>query len=163
MNPTSSIQRNSSTTIAVGGASVATASQSAVRSHSRDTPFGDTTISADLSVYRDEINQIMATSTTTVAAPIPGDVNGDGVVNVQDIAAIASHWMQTAVNGVDPVGDVNQDGIVNSQDLAFMASLTHDANSMSMAGVPEPASYALALSALLGLFGLRRCVGRRVS
>ncbi len=46
--------------------------------------FGDTTSSADLSVYRTEIYQTMA---------IPGDVNFDGVVNSQDLALIESNWL----------------------------------------------------------------------
>lgn len=50
-------------------------------------------------------------------AIVPGDVNGDGIVNGQDIALIASNWS----NGWGP-GDGNQDGIVNGQDIALVAS-----------------------------------------
>ena len=49
---------------------------------------------------------------------LPGDTNQDGIVNGQDIANIASHWLQT--NGL--TGDINGDGIVNGQDVAAIAS-----------------------------------------
>jgi Dockerin type I domain len=49
---------------------------------------------------------------------LPGDVNQSGIVNAQDIAAIASHWLQ-ANQFAD---DTNGDGIVNAQDLAAIAS-----------------------------------------
>ncbi|HVU89306.1 MAG TPA: dockerin type I domain-containing protein [Pirellulales bacterium] len=48
---------------------------------------------------------------------LPGDANGDGIVNSQDLAAVTVGWLTSGV-----VGDVNADGIVNSQDLALIAS-----------------------------------------
>ncbi len=48
---------------------------------------------------------------------LPGDVNQDGIVNSQDLAAVASSWLTAGV-----AGDVNADGIVNSQDLATISS-----------------------------------------
>ena len=42
----------------------------------------------------------------------PGDANGDGIVNGQDIAVIASEWLQT---GTNLLGDFLNNGIVNAQ------------------------------------------------
>ena len=48
---------------------------------------------------------------------LPGDANGDGIVNGQDLALVASNWLTAG-----PAGDVNADGIVNGQDLALLSS-----------------------------------------
>ena len=48
---------------------------------------------------------------------IPGDVNSDGVVNVQDLVLIASNFGQIGVN----TADANGDGVVNIQDLVLVA------------------------------------------
>jgi len=54
--------------------------------------------------------------------PNPGDLNGDGAVNAQDLAILLSHWGDCP----DPEGacpaDLNQDGVVNAQDLAILLS-----------------------------------------
>jgi hypothetical protein len=112
--------------------------------------FGNSTYSADLSAYRTEISQIMSP---------PGDVNGDGVVNLQDLAIVASNWLKTTKGGVAPVGDVNHDGIVNGQDLAIISSalsLSQQGAGMSVAAVPEPSSWVLAVAGLASLYLLRR-------
>ena len=46
-----------------------------------------------------------------------GDVNGDGIVNIQDLVLTASSLGQTGQNRAD----VNSDGIVNIQDLVLVA------------------------------------------
>jgi hypothetical protein len=114
--------------------------------------FGNSTYSADLSAYRTEISQIMSP---------PGDVNGDGVVNLQDLAIVASNWLKTTKGGVAPAGDVNHDGIVNGQDLAIISSavsLSLQGAGMSVAAVPEPDGWLLALA---GLAALCFCAVRR--
>jgi hypothetical protein len=45
------------------------------------------------------------------------DMNGDGVVNSQDLAVLLSAWGSSG-----GPADMNQDGIVNSADLAIMLS-----------------------------------------
>ena len=54
-----------------------------------------------------------------VLVPLSGDATGDGIVNGQDIALIASHWLST---GTNIPGDTNHDGIVNGQDVSQIAS-----------------------------------------
>ncbi|HEY4311300.1 MAG TPA: dockerin type I domain-containing protein [Pirellulales bacterium] len=84
--------------------------------------------------------------------PLYGDANGDGIVNTQDLATIASQWSH---NGYFLQGDLNNDGIVNAQDLALASSnwlgtsLGHGdlANANTMAPVPEPATVLLSLVA----------------
>lgn len=51
----------------------------------------------------------------TCATPCPADLNGDGDVGAQDLAALLGSWDA-------PQGDLNGDGTTNAQDLAAMLS-----------------------------------------
>ena len=53
----------------------------------------------------------------TLLVQEPMDVNGDGVVNIQDLVLVAIHFGQTGQNRAD----VNGDGIVNISDLTLVA------------------------------------------
>ena len=46
-----------------------------------------------------------------------GDLNADGVVNIQDLVLVASQFGQTGQHAAD----INEDGVVNIQDLVLMA------------------------------------------
>jgi len=48
----------------------------------------------------------------------PGDLNGDGRVNMQDASILMSYWGSTN----RPAADLNQDGIVNLVDVSIMLS-----------------------------------------
>ena len=48
---------------------------------------------------------------------VTGDVNGDSVVNIQDLVLVAGQFGQTGQNDAD----VNGDGVVNIQDLVLVA------------------------------------------
>src|SRR5438477_11939249 len=80
-----------------------------------------------------------------------GDANLDGVVDVTDLGALATHWQLT---GQWSDGDFNGDGRVDVADLGMLAtnwqggSLSLGAN---LANVPEPASLLGLLSASLFL------------
>ena len=54
---------------------------------------------------------------TAPVARLAADVNGDGVVNIQDLVIVSSHLGQDGQNGAD----VNGDGAVNIQDLVLVA------------------------------------------
>lgn len=105
--------------------------------------FGDTSILADISFYRSQILALV---------PLAGDLNGDGIVNTQDLAVVSSEWLQT---GAGLSGDANGDGIVNSQDLAIVsANWTSPTSNIPLSlgvqgstgpQVPEPASALLAI------------------
>jgi MBG domain (YGX type)/Dockerin type I domain/Bacterial Ig-like domain (group 3) len=54
--------------------------------------------------------------------PLPGDVNGDGVVNCTDIAIVkAAFGTKVGQPGYNLNADVNHDGVVNVLDLSFVA------------------------------------------
>ena len=57
------------------------------------------------------------TAIATEAARLAGDVNGDGIVNVQDLVLVSSNFGQTGQNSAD----VNSDGVVNISDLVLVA------------------------------------------
>jgi len=106
----------------------------------------------------------------------PGDANGDGSVDVFDLAALASNYRKTT--GVAwPDGDFNLDGAVNIFDLATLAShyrsfqapegaqydlfdayTTVDRNLPLTNHTPEPLTL---LGVTAGLIGLGRYVRRR--
>ncbi|HEY4310966.1 MAG TPA: dockerin type I domain-containing protein [Pirellulales bacterium] len=99
----------------------------------------------------------------TSLASLTGDVNGDGIVNGQDLALVSSNWLH-AGSGV--TGDVNHDGIVNGQDLALVSSnWLHTSGAgapVTTSGVPEPGSFAL-LALGLASAAVRRRTTRRGS
>ena len=57
------------------------------------------------------------TAIATGAARLAADVNGDGMVNIQDLVLVSSNFGQTGENHAD----VNGDGAVNIQDLVLVA------------------------------------------
>ena len=57
-------------------------------------------------------------SSTTEPARLKADVNGDGTVNIQDLALVASNLGKSGQNAAD----VNGDGIINIQDLVLVAA-----------------------------------------
>ena len=61
------------------------------------------------------------------------DVNGDGVVNIQDLVLVASRFGQTGENAAD----VNGDGVVNIQDLVLVAGAFGDAAAAPAAHNPS--------------------------
>jgi hypothetical protein len=84
------------------------------------------------------------------------DVNQDGIVNGQDLAVVASDWLQI---GIAPPGDANLDGIVNGQDIALIASnwlRTVGGGTGGAAAVPEPSTFILAALGGLALVARRR-------
>ena len=48
------------------------------------------------------------------------DVNNDGMVDVDDLVWVASHFGTAAVQGADPNPDVNNDSFVNREDLLLV-------------------------------------------
>ena len=61
---------------------------------------------------------VLFTAVVTEEVPqLVADVNGDGVVNVQDLVLVAGQFGKTGEHGAD----VNGDGVVNIQDLVLVA------------------------------------------
>ncbi len=71
---------------------------------------------------------------------IPEDLNLDGVVTVEDLITVASHFGRSVTEGVYPNSDVNGDGVVNRQDVLQIITLLEVA-----AGAPTAKSQTLGM------------------
>ena len=93
---------------------------------------------------------------TTGPTVVPGDVDGNGVVNTLDFNVIRDHLFNAATSRAD--GDLNSDGTVNFTDFRLWKSVASAEVLAEIGawGVPEPASCGLALFAGLGLAAVRR-------
>ena len=87
-----------------------------------------------------------------LAPEIPGDANGDGLVNDTDGAALAANWQQSNKAWAD--GDFNADGWVDDADASIMAANWGYGASEATA-VPEPSGIVLWLC-VAALAALRR-------
>ena len=65
---------------------------------------------------------VIFTVIVTEATRLATDVNGDGIVNIQDLVLVSSNLGQTGENA----SDVNGDGVVNIQDLVRVAGALGD-------------------------------------
>lgn len=96
-----------------------------------------------------------------VAPTISGDFTLDGVVNLEDLARLATNFGMID-GGMWALGDATGDGVVDLGDLAKLA--TNFGQSVSGAeavlggavSIPEPGSLGMVLMGMLGLGGVRR-------
>ena len=86
------------------------------------------------------------------AAASPGDANGDGKVDINDLTIVLSHFGQTGMTWSQ--GEFTGDGTVDINDLTIVLSNFGKSSRSSagdMAGVPEPGTLALLAAGLVGL------------
>ena len=99
-------------------------------------------------------------------APITGDANEDGIVNILDLSALSDNWQSTGVGFAG--GDFNGDGIVNIVDLSDLSdnwgygeasspiTLGAGAGQARALGViPEPGTLALLVGPVVVMLGRR--------
>jgi probable HAF family extracellular repeat protein len=92
---------------------------------------------------------------------IPGDANGDGTVDINDLTIVLAHYNQTGQTWAD--GEFTGDGTVDINDLTIVLAHYGDTVASSAAGnpsaVPEPAGVVLLLCG--GLAALAAALRRR--
>jgi hypothetical protein len=118
------------------------------------TLASDTTLTTP-NGFRAPINGIQIINST------PGDVTGEGTVDINDFNVIRDHLFDTVSPHTD--GDLNYDGIVDFFDFRYWKNNAPPAVAASVSlsdlTVPEPASaLVLAIGAALGAFAMRRDV-----
>lgn len=87
---------------------------------------------------------------------VPGDANGDDLVDRRDLAILSRH-LGVSTGGPFHHGDFNRDGRINLVDLAILQN--HLPTPTSPASVPEPGTSALAVlaaAALISRLALRK-------
>jgi subtilisin family serine protease len=86
-------------------------------------PCGNYTIKAETSVLPDESNTVNNTYIDgSVKVKMPGDINGDGAVNVVDLSIVALAYGSFAEEpDYNPDADLNDDDIVDMKDLFVVA------------------------------------------
>ena len=96
---------------------------------------------------------------------VPGDANGDGIVDAADLAVLLANW---STGDTHEEGDFNGDHTVDAEDLAILVG-NHESHehehtpgpsTVTAAGqaspVPEPTTFTLAAIGLLSLGMIRR-------
>ncbi|TVY00320.1 beta strand repeat-containing protein [Paenibacillus cremeus] len=83
-------------------------------------------LSAQLADAQGVVTEAVAASASVDVNPIPGDVNGNGAVNIGDLGVVAAAYGLTSSSSdwdSHKQADVNKDGKVDVIDLAFVANL----------------------------------------
>ena len=72
-------------------------------------------VSGNFTTFNGETANRLVTADGCESGGIPGDLNGDGVVNGTDLGILLAAWGTN-----DPIADINGDGDVNGADLAIL-------------------------------------------
>ena len=78
---------------------------------------------------------------------IPGDANGDGMVDVGDLGILAGNY-GTLTDATWEMGDFTGDGAVDVGDLGILAG-NYGTSAVSVASVPEPVTLGLLIPGCL--------------
>ena len=89
---------------------------------------------------------------------LTGDLNADGVINIQDLVLVASQFGQTGQN----TGDINEDGVVNIQDLVLVAG-AFNATASAPAAHPQVLETLTAGEIQRWLHGAKQLEGKDVT
>ena len=104
----------------------------------------------------DTSNLLIDGTLAVLAAQLPGDLNADGFVGIDDLNLVLANWNQNVPPG-DPLADPSGDGFVGIDDLNTVLGNwnagTPPSLNDSATSVPEPACVWLAA---IGLIELRR-------
>lgn len=90
-----------------------------------------------------------------IHSPVPGDLNGDHVVNDQDLAIVLGNFGSGVSPGDLLAGDATADGLVNMADLNFLLRNWPAGSPPPSLAVPEPGTFTL-VAGMLGLLLPRR-------
>jgi hypothetical protein len=86
---------------------------------------------------------------------IPGDINGDGFVGVDDINFVLSNWNQNVTPGDETLGELTGDGFVGVDDLNVILNNWNEGGpppgGVNAPVVPEPATFFLMAGSALAL------------
>ncbi len=92
---------------------------------------------------------------------IPGDADGDGMVDATDAQILADYWGEA--DATWEMGDFDGNGVIGPGDAAVLAAnWGHGTSEAHPTGVPEPATFVLLCSALV-VFAAQRPERARVS
>lgn len=115
--------------------------------HASDTPY-DSASDRQMWITGDTPDVVV-----TLGPLLPGDINGDGVVDLLDLDLLGRGFGRTGANRCD--GDLNGDNSVDLLDLDILGS-NFGQSSGGSRSVPEPTAWLVAMGAI-GLLTLCRC------
>jgi parallel beta-helix repeat protein len=85
---------------------------------------GNYTIRAEASTVTDEFNidnNNLSDGTVKINAPLTGDINGDGIINQQDLDLLVQEYGLTPDSPTwNPNADLNKDNVIDEQDLYIL-------------------------------------------
>jgi hypothetical protein len=89
-----------------------------------DCAMGNYTITASVELAQGETNTAKSTlSGGNVFVSIPGDINGDGTVNILDAILLSNAFLSTPKSANwNPNADINGDGVINILDAIIMSN-----------------------------------------
>jgi len=89
----------------------------------QNLPRGNYTMIAHVLPVQGQTDMSNNTMTSLLQVHIPGDVNGDRIVNIIDLATVASRFGRRIGDlNYLPAADLNNDGVINIIDLSIVGS-----------------------------------------